>query len=129
MMKKSEFQFENPYLEELVFRANAEFDGKNKELEMNNVFNVQVNKSNSQNSAIVKLVLKTNINKEGAPFCLQICVASEFKWSDMDEISLNNMLNINAPALLLGYMRPIVASITNASCFPVYNLPFVNFTE
>lgn len=39
------------------------------------------------------------------------------------------MLKCNAPALLLSYMRPIVANITNVSKFPVYNLPFVNFQE
>lgn len=128
-MKKSDFQFVNPYLEELTFRANAEFDGKNTDLEMNNVFNVQIDKGNTQNSAIVKLTLKTNMNKEDAPFKLEVCVASEFKWNNMDEKTVNNMLNINAPALLLGYLRPIVASITNSSCFPVYNLPFVNFAE
>ena len=42
---------------------------------------------------------------------------------------VNSMLNVNAPALLLGYMRPIVSSITNSSALPVYNIPFINFKE
>lgn len=37
------------------------------------------------------------------------------------------MINTSAPAPLLGYMRPIVASITNSSKYPAYNLPFINF--
>lgn len=62
-------------------------------------------------------------------FKLRIKVASDFKWEDLDEKTAESMLNLNAPALLLGYMRPIVANITNSSNFPAYNLPFINFKE
>ena len=56
-------------------------------------------------------------------------MASDFKWEDLDEKTVDSMLNLNAPALLLSYMRPIVANITNSSKFPTYNLPFINFKE
>ena len=56
-------------------------------------------------------------------------MSSDFEWEDMDESMIDTMLHINAPALLLGYMRPIVATITNSSKYPVYNLPFINFNE
>lgn len=29
----------------------------------------------------------------------------------------------------MGYMRPIVAGLTNSSNFATYNLPFINFKE
>lgn len=51
------------------------------------------------------------------------------KWEEMDKKIIESMLRMNAPALLLGYMRPIVANITNSSNFPVYNLPFLNVKE
>ena len=40
-----------------------------------------------------------------------------------------SVLEKNAQALLIGYLRPIVANITNVSKFPAYNLPFINLNE
>lgn len=130
-MKTSKFQFINPYLEEVYFEANPNFvagvdDG---EIEIQNSFNIQIKRSENENRANVELILETNTENEKTPFILRIKVASDFKWEDLDEKSVESMLNLNAPALLLGYMRPIVANITNSSNFPVYNLPFVNFKE
>ena len=130
-MKSSKFQFLNPYLEEVYFTINPEYapDANEGEIEMQNSFNVQVAQSKSQNRANVKLTLETNAENEKAPFKLRITMASDFEWEDMDEKTIDSMLRLNAPALLLGYMRPIVANITNSSSFPVYNLPFFNFKE
>ena len=130
-MKSSKFQFLNPYLEELYFTANPEYAPDSAEIgiEMQNAFNVQVARSKNENKANVKLTLETNTENEKAPFKLRISMASDFKWEDMDEKTIDSTLRLNAPALLLGYMRPIVANITNSSSFPVYNLPFFNFKE
>ena len=128
-MKPSKFQFLNPYLEEVYFAANADFqsDVETKQVEMQNVFHVNIKRSKDANRANVELILESNLDNEEAPFKLRIKVASDFKWEDLNEDVVDSMLNLNAPALLLGYMRPIVASITNSSNFPAYNLPFYNF--
>lgn len=130
-MKPSKFQFLNPYLVEVYFVANPNFalGVDNGEIEMQNDFNIQVKRSKNENRANVELTLETNTENEKAPFKLGIKVASDFKWEDLDEKTVESMLNHNAPALLLGYMRPIVANITNSSNFPAYNLPFINFKE
>lgn len=130
-MKSSKFQFVNPYLVEVHFIVNTDFstDMENGEIEMKNEFNVQVERSKIENRANVLLELETNAENDKAPFSLQIKVASDFIWDDLDEGLVTSMLNQNAPALLLGYMRPIVANITNSSNFPAYNLPFINFRE
>lgn len=129
-MKTSKLQFLNPYLVELNFNENENFDRKNnKELEMQNKFDIEIQKHKDENIAKVQLSLNINKDNEDAPFKLSIKVASDFIWEDMEEKAVENMLNLNAPALLLGYMRPIVANITNVSSFPVYNLPFINFKE
>lgn len=127
-MKASNFQFLNPYLEEMFFAGNDNFD-MNEDIEMENSFNVQVKKDKENRRAKVELVLETNVNVEDAPFRMRVKVASDFKWDNSDDESVEAMLKCNAPALLLSYMRPIVANITNVSKFPVYNLPFVNFQE
>lgn len=126
-MQNSKFQFLNPYLTEVHFNINQDFHADDKELEMQNEFQVQIKKSKYENRANVGLILEMNKENNEAPFKLRIQVASDFKWTDLDDETVESMLKLNAPALLLGYMRPIVASITNSSCFPVYNLPFVNF--
>ena len=130
-MRSSKFQFLNPYLEEISFSANSNFDAEidNNGFEMQNNFNIQIQKKENENRANVKLILETNLENEEAPFKLCIKVASDFKWEDLDDKTVESMLNYNAPALLLGYMRPIVANITNSSNFPAYNLPFINFKE
>ena len=128
-MKPSKFQFLNPYLKEVYFVVNPNFNVDDGEIEMQNSFNVQVKRSENDNRANVELELETNIDNEKAPFQLRIKVASDFKWEDLDDKTVDTMLEFNAPALLLGYMRPIVANITNSSNFPAYNLPFINFKE
>lgn len=129
-MRESKFQFINPYLVELNFEANQNIDIKDAyEVEMKNAFVVQIKRKKDENRANVSLTLETNVGEEKAPFQIKATVASDFRWDDLDEKMVEAFLNYNAPALLLGYLRPIVANITNSSNFPAYNLPFVNFKE
>ena len=130
-MKQSKFQFLNPYLVEVSFLEKSDYvsDAINAGIEMQNIFKVDIDKKESQNMANVQLTLEINKEKENVPFTLKIKVASDFVWEDLDEQAVDTMLNCNAPALLLGYMRPMVASITNFSKFPTCNIPFVNFFE
>lgn len=131
MMKESKFQFLAPYLTQVHFELNPEFDPEDKscEIKMQNDFSVHIKKGKEENRANVELVLEINMDNENAPFKMKIGVASDFRWDDLPEKAVESMLNINAPALLLGYMRPAVANITNSSNLPVYNLPFINFKE
>lgn len=130
-MKPSNFQFTNPYLKEISFTINSDFDVNivKTDIEIENAFNVNIEREENSNEANVELELQVNNENENVPFKLQIKVASHFKWKNLDEETIVSMLKVNAPALLLGYMRPIVANITNASIFPAYNLPFMNFNE
>lgn len=36
---------------------------------------------------------------------------------------------VNAPSLLLGYMRPLISNITNSSQYPTFNIPFLDMQE
>lgn len=130
-MKQSKFQFLNPYLEEVSFKVNHDFISPKdqSEFEMQNNFDIQVKRSKTENRANVKLILKINSEDTKSPFELLVKVASDFNWEDLDEKTVEAMLRFNAPALLLGYMRPIVANITNSSPLTVYNLPFINFRD
>lgn len=126
-MKKSNFQFFNPYLTELQFQTNPTFNGSDSNTDIEAAFQLHIKKSKEQNAANVELELNANTEKEEVPFKLIAKVAADFRWEDLDDKAVDAMLRLNAPALLLGYMRPIVANITNSSAFPVYNLPFMDF--
>lgn len=127
-MKKSDFQYKAPYLNDLRFTTNPSFDKDR--FQMKNSFDVQVKMADGKKEAVVTLTLETNKDDDNAPFVLFISVESLFAWTEeYDDDDLNALLRINAPALLLGYMRPIVANITNSSQFPTYNIPFINFTK
>lgn len=128
-MKPSQFRFVNPYLDEISFSANPSFVKGQKPVTIDNSFKVKVDWDKTENKANVQLTLSTNSENENAPFKITVKMSSDFEWEDMDESMVDTMLHINAPALLLGYMRPIVATITNSSKYPVYNLPFINFNE
>lgn len=130
-MKNSSFQFLNPYLEELYFFPEKDFIIENGSCKMKNSYNVMVTKEESSNQAKVELKLEINMdNDEPSPFKLRITMASDFKWEkDVGEDAVETLLRVNAPALLLGYMRPIVANITGASLYPAYNIPFMNFND
>ena len=130
-MTKSNFQFLSPYLTEIHFEVNPNFSSElyDNNIQMQNAFHIQVKRDEKQNKANVELALETNINNDDAPFKMRIKMASDFSWTKLNKEEIDTMLSLNAPAILLGYMRPIVANITASSNFPVYNLPFINFGE
>ncbi|WP_276620945.1 protein-export chaperone SecB [Syntrophomonas wolfei] len=128
-MIKSDFQFSNPYLTNLVFIVNEEFEPNNsEEVNISNEINVSVQRPQTGNEAIVSLLIEINKDISNRPFYLKIEIEAVFSWNNsMAEDMIDTMLSKNAPALLLAYARPIVANITNSSPFPTYNLPFMNF--
>lgn len=48
---------------------------------------------------------------------------------DISEDTLNKLLKRNGAALLLSYMRPIVAFVTGQSGIVPYNIPYIDFTK
>lgn len=129
-MKESNFQFTDPSLVSMKFEENKEFSiEKGKEIEIQTKLGVS-NTKLSETEAIVEL--KINLGEEGknSPFYLETIFMSKFQWgSDLEERKVDLFLNQNAPALLLSYARPFISMTTNASHFPAYNIPFINFTE
>ena len=88
----------------------------------------------SSNKAIEEL--NVQLNKEGnderedACFVAEITMQSIFSWSEeMDQKEVEFLLEKNAPALLLSYARPIIASITASSPLATFNIPFINMNE
>lgn len=125
-MKESSFKYSDPFLTRIHFEAK---EGQ-EVVSMTNCFTVNVYREEHSTKATVTLGLVVG-EEENAPFLLEAEVAADFSWGeeDFDEEQTETLLTKNAPALLLSYLRPIVASVTNVSPFPVYNLPFVDLRE
>ena len=55
---------------------------------------------------------------------------SMFTWPlEMAQEQVEALLTKNAPAMLLSYIRPIVAQLTGASPLQAFHIPFVNMNE
>ena len=65
-----------------------------------------------------------------SPFELNITIQGKFSWDDeFDDKTVEELLNVNAPALLLSYLRPIVSNITLNGMGNSYDIPFIDFTS
>lgn len=128
-MKNSFFQFTNPCLADLEFHINNEFSNDSiSELQLQIKTSVNITRSETDNTAFVLLSIELGEKSSNLPFCLNISMGANFKWGD-DGQNVDALLSQNAPSLLLSYARPIIANVTNSSPFPVYHLPFMDFTQ
>lgn len=127
-MNKSKFQFSNPELEKIEFLVNKEF---NQEVcdGISMQSNIEV-KIVATNEAYVSLTLNVGDSSESQPFDITVKMSATFFWDEsINEIQAQKMLNSNAPAALLSYIRPLVSSMTCSSRYPALNIPFIDFTK
>lgn len=136
MMIPSKFKFSNPILESCSFCINSEFIRKvsTKESEIKELripLQTITGKGKVKDNKCIVFV-KVDIGDETGdyPFHLAVRMSAKFFWKDsFSKKEIQGLLKINAPALLLSYIRPIVVGLTAASPFPPYQIPFMNFTE
>ncbi len=89
---------------------------------------------NEDMKATVTLVLGifNNEENENVPFRILMANSAEFVWNeelDSDKELLDIMLNQNAPAVLVGYLRPIVTLMTSEGGIEPFVLPLIDFTK
>lgn len=130
-MKQSNLRFTNPIVTKFEFLVNTHYV-KSDATSIQNSFEVEINRNSNKNEAIVKLNILVGEKEfsEDIPFYVDMTIGAKFLWDDVyDDDTLQNLLSKNAPALLLGYARPIIANMTSAGPMTAYNLPFYNFTD
>lgn len=93
-----------------------------------------INKKNGENQAIVELKVQLNKHEDQEDkdpcFVAEVTMQSLFSWADdMDPGTADELLRINAPALLVSYIRPVFVQLTSMSPVETYNLPFLNMHE
>lgn len=75
------------------------------------------------------MALNLKMGNEDTAFALEIEMQSKFKWNkSFNANQIDNLLNQNAPALLLSYMRPLVSETTGYG-FNSVMLPFIDFSN
>lgn len=129
-MQISEFQFTNPVLLDFLFEINKEFELKeNEEINTNVSFNTNISRNPEKMEAIVELTVIIGSQDKESPFYIKATEGANFKWDEKVNKNADKLLKQNAPALLVSYLRSTIATITAASPFNVYNLPFINFMK
>lgn len=131
-MEKSSFQFSNPTLKRLEFDVHDDFVHHG-QLNMEITVNVSIQRDMNEdetpgNSAYVLITLSVGSKDNSTPFYIEADEDAHFKWEDgaFNEEEVDNLLNQNAVALLISYLRPVIASLTAACPYPSYNLPYIN---
>ena len=127
---ESNFQFSNPALINITYKVNETFNSKG-ETKIKMQIETKEEREEEASEALVRLYIRIGEESDKAPFYVFAEEAARFKWDcdAYDENSVNRLLSQNAPALLLSYLRPIIANITSASPYSGYNIPFINFTH
>lgn len=130
-MEKSAFQFRNPVLTELEYGVNNDFfNPSNSEQQVDIQIEVQVNRNSDVSEAEVLLRFKLGDKDDKNPFYVIATEKADFRWEDgLKDETVEQLLNQNAPSLLLSYLRPIITQITAASPYDAFNIPFINFTS
>ena len=126
----SDFQFTNPILSNIEFALNNDFIVNN-EIKIQANIETKIAREDGKNEAMVKLIVKIGEKNNGMPFYLMAEEMARFKWDEnkYSDQDLEHLLSQNAPALLIGYLRPTISYITNASPLGAYNIPFIDFTK
>ena len=124
--QNSKFQYITPRIIEFVFNAYPECEEKRWTININHDKEI-IRYSYNEAKVTLKMVIRST--EDQTPFDFKFSVYSNFKWDNIDESRLADLLNRTAPSLLLGYARPIISMFTNSSGMPPYNLPMIDFSE
>lgn len=127
-MKASAFQFTNPSIIYIKFIENNGFQQKkNEDIEISAGIEIKQGKING-NECSVNAIVTVGEESDAVPFLIEIEITARFRWNldEKERLNIDAFLEQNAPSLLISYVRPIIAMITDASHYPAYHLPFIN---
>ena len=127
---KSKFKFSNPKLTRLIFKVNNDYaENEDSVSEIGTSISYEINKT-SENEAVVELNIEIGELSDQSPFFVNLLIGAKFKLDDAIEgTTFDKLLEVNAPALLLSYARPIISSVSNQAGMKPINIPFINFTS
>ena len=131
-MKISPFQFTRPVMTKASFEVKPTEEGTPLSADLHvqrNIIRIE-----GKNQALVQVTVQINKKgaeeRENAAFVAEVAMQSLFTWDEnLDEKQVQSLLENNASALLISYIRPIVSVLTTASPLSVYDIPFINLSD
>ena len=114
-----------------VFQVNEGFQNEDGGIEMPASISTRRWVDDDASTAYVEREVLVGEKTKKYPFYAAVSYGADFRWKPgtFDGERLERLLSQNAPALLLGYVRVAIATLTNFSPYPSYNLPFVDLTK
>ncbi|MGD9570201.1 MAG: protein-export chaperone SecB [Sedimentibacter sp.] len=130
--KESIFRFNMPKLTKLTYELNDTYEKKSTPIKMKIYTETKILKN--EYNAIVSLQLivfdRDSYNNNEVPFYIDITMVGNFEWDkSIDKEFLGMLLENNAPATLLSYMRSYISNLTVGSGYPPLIIPLLNFKE
>jgi len=126
---ESKFQFSEPRTDICIFIVNSSSSCENIPVKLTRSIQLINDESNSR---MVSLNLEAGEQgNEAFPFYLKFTESAIFKWEEdsFDDNTIKGLLEVNAPTLLLSYMRPLVYTITSQSIHGAFHIPFIDLSE
>ena len=136
---KSEFQFSNPTLVEAAFFENLNYKDDfakigTLKLKISKVIGKFEELTEDKTATTVFLTVTTSDSvklTDDVPCFLRVTMKASFAWNknNISASSVKDFLNINAPSLLLSYIRTKVTELTADADIPTQHIPFVDFSN
>lgn len=128
-MKKSILKFNNPILKELKYKINNDFSS-NDNISLDIKLETKINKNENEAIVEVSLMIFDNEMTTDIPFTMRIVMYGKFSWDkNSDEELINKLLETNAPAIIISYIRPYVSTVTVGSGFAPLILPVFDLSS
>lgn len=133
-MVKSKFQFTNPVLKRLEFVIHDAFvqtDALSIDIKIKrDIRDIENSNTDTGGTALVSVTICIGAKDDSTPFYIEAVEEAKFRWDKqaIDHEQAQILLKQNAAALLISYLRPVIAGVTAASPYPAYNLPYINLT-
>lgn len=130
-MNISGFQFTEPFVTAVTYMENKGFALAGRDsVDMPVSLRHTAHKEETLGEATVELQVVVGDKSEQTPFYLSVTMVARFRWDPevFNEEMTKQLLEKNAVSLLISYCRPVVATLTNQSRFPTYNIPFMDLT-
>lgn len=125
--KLSSFQFTTPKINKFLYTANIDIVNKTHSI---NIGHSKSIKEISGNEALVTLDMEILSSDEPSPFNIKLSICAQFRWSDeMNQQLVLELLNQNAPSMLVSFVRPIVMNFTCSSGFAPFCMPYLDFSN
>ncbi len=122
----SKFQYTTPQIIAFNYLFNQEAENKEWNIRLRHQKYI---KKISPEEALVSLRMTIDTDDDISPFDINFIVEARFRFKGYNEPKISSLLSQTAPALLLGYARPIVTMFTNSSGIAPFNIPLIDFTN